>query len=650
MTASKVMFYYKGDTLVYDAGAFVLAEGSMLDALLAQMPGVKLESNGEIRCNGKRVDNLLLNGRDIFNGKRELMLENLAAYTIKDIAFYDKLGRNGELMGFKTGDELYVMDVRLKREYSHGWIVNAEGGYGSKDRYLAKLFGMWFSDYVSMTAYAGANNLSDSGTPGKDDGAWSMRNMGTGVTSGLKGGLTYNAHGFEERWEVKGNVEATRNITDSRTRTSVENYQSGNDIYSYYWQNFRTRDFKVNTAHEFFAKLGERVTIDVKPEFGYNTSRRRSDNLSASFREKISDLSRTRLLGIYADGSTLADTMINRSVNEMKRLGHGIDGSLGVAVPIKLRNGFWGNMLELSASADYSNDFTHGFERFAINYGAESKPAVLDHRYSRRYPHHDTEVKAGAMFTQYLKKPMGRLAPNYEFKYKEQTRTSDLFMLSDLDGYDADLWALDHRPADGSLTDHFIPSLSEASTITEQSHRLQLSPWLEAIKFRNGSMAAIFWGSASVEITHRHMDYVSNSISTPITRDDVLPNVSAGVSINPWLSRFGWRYNVSYNFRRERVRNLLDLIDRPVVNPLTIYKGNPNLKNSSLNFLTFSADRENAQCFATDSGARLNTPTATSTETTASTPPPAPSFIAAKTSMATARPCSAMSSSLPSTG
>lgn len=40
VTASKVKFYHKGDTLVYNADAFVLAEGSMLDALIKQMPGV----------------------------------------------------------------------------------------------------------------------------------------------------------------------------------------------------------------------------------------------------------------------------------------------------------------------------------------------------------------------------------------------------------------------------------------------------------------------------------------------------------------------------------------------------------------------------------------------------------------------------------
>ena len=45
VTASKVKFYYKGDTIIYNADAFILAEGSMLDALIRQLPGVELKSD-----------------------------------------------------------------------------------------------------------------------------------------------------------------------------------------------------------------------------------------------------------------------------------------------------------------------------------------------------------------------------------------------------------------------------------------------------------------------------------------------------------------------------------------------------------------------------------------------------------------------------
>lgn len=40
--ATKVKFYLNGDTIVYNADAFQLSEGSMLDNLVRQLPGVEL--------------------------------------------------------------------------------------------------------------------------------------------------------------------------------------------------------------------------------------------------------------------------------------------------------------------------------------------------------------------------------------------------------------------------------------------------------------------------------------------------------------------------------------------------------------------------------------------------------------------------------
>lgn len=66
VSATKVKFYNKGDTIVYNADAFVLAEGSMLDALISQLPGAEIKEGGQIYVNGRYVESLLLNGKDFF--------------------------------------------------------------------------------------------------------------------------------------------------------------------------------------------------------------------------------------------------------------------------------------------------------------------------------------------------------------------------------------------------------------------------------------------------------------------------------------------------------------------------------------------------------------------------------------------------------
>lgn len=74
--ASKIMMLVKGDTVVYNADAFQLAEGSLLDKLIEQLPGVSLHSGGQIMVNGEFVSSLLIDGKDFFNGDATVALRN----------------------------------------------------------------------------------------------------------------------------------------------------------------------------------------------------------------------------------------------------------------------------------------------------------------------------------------------------------------------------------------------------------------------------------------------------------------------------------------------------------------------------------------------------------------------------------------------
>ena len=62
---------------------------------------MELKSNGQIFVKGKKVDNLLLNGKEFFNSDRRLLLDNLGAYTVKNINVYDRWGKDSEFVGRK---------------------------------------------------------------------------------------------------------------------------------------------------------------------------------------------------------------------------------------------------------------------------------------------------------------------------------------------------------------------------------------------------------------------------------------------------------------------------------------------------------------------------------------------------------------------
>ena len=125
---TRIQVAYKGDTIVYDASAFKLPEGSMLDGLIRQLPGAELKDNGDIYINGVKIDYLTLNGKDFFKGDNKVMLDNLPYFTVKNLKVFYKDTKKSEMLGRQVEEQDYVMDVTLKREYSRGYIANAEVG------------------------------------------------------------------------------------------------------------------------------------------------------------------------------------------------------------------------------------------------------------------------------------------------------------------------------------------------------------------------------------------------------------------------------------------------------------------------------------------------------------------------------------------
>ena len=142
--ASKILMVMKGDTLVYNADVLRMAAGTMLENLISELPGVQLDPHGQIFVNGRKVESLLLNGKDFFRGDPLVALQNLPSYMVDKVKVYDKAGDDAYLKSDGT-PTAFVMDVHLKKQYSIGWIGNIEAGYGTEDRYLARALGIRFS-------------------------------------------------------------------------------------------------------------------------------------------------------------------------------------------------------------------------------------------------------------------------------------------------------------------------------------------------------------------------------------------------------------------------------------------------------------------------------------------------------------------------
>lgn len=220
ITATKIKMYYRGDTLIYDATAFKMPDGSMLDDLIRQLPGVTMNADGEIFVNGRKVDELLLGSRSFFGGNKKVLLENLPYYTVRHLKVYEKQTDRSVALGYDVDPRRYVMDVILKDEYNQGYIGNVEAAGGTEERWLGRGFLLGFTDKLRFTLLANANNVNESRHIGQS-GQWSPARQPRSLltTRSVAGEINYENKSDKNK-EIKETFRAEyTSTTDDQTIT-----------------------------------------------------------------------------------------------------------------------------------------------------------------------------------------------------------------------------------------------------------------------------------------------------------------------------------------------------------------------------------------------------------------------------------------------
>ena len=184
ITGTKLKMVYSGDTLIYNADAFKVPEGSMLNALVRELPGARIDAKGRIFINGNYVESILLNGKDFFRGDPRIALSHLPAYTVNKIKSYYR-----ENM-LNSNQRQLVMDVWLKKEYSHNVIGQNITSAGDYKRFLQKDMFLRFSDISRSMGFLNLNNINDNQTVSYD-AEWNSEGTILGKQRTNMGGFLY---------------------------------------------------------------------------------------------------------------------------------------------------------------------------------------------------------------------------------------------------------------------------------------------------------------------------------------------------------------------------------------------------------------------------------------------------------------------------
>lgn len=153
----------KGDTIVYNADSFKSGTERKLEDVIKKLPGVEINSDGEVEVEGKKVSKLMVDGKDFFKGDTKLGVKNIPADAIDKVQFLRNYNENSILKGVENNQDNVAMNIKLKSGKKNFWFgdISAAGGINDTNRYLVnpKLF--YYSPNYSINLITNFNNIGE---------------------------------------------------------------------------------------------------------------------------------------------------------------------------------------------------------------------------------------------------------------------------------------------------------------------------------------------------------------------------------------------------------------------------------------------------------------------------------------------------------
>ena len=254
------------DTVMYNADAFKLPDGAVVEDLIKKLPGITIDDDGNYVFNGKVVNQFLVDGKEFFGGNRDLILKNLPAEIVDKVKAYDKQSDRARITGIDDGEEKTVLDLIIKKDRKRGWFGNLEAGYGQHDRYTGRLNINHFKDDNKYSVVGNGNNTN-----------------GNGMNDNQSAGATMNI----QRPKIELNGSATGNFSQlsSQSWSNSQNFELSSPKYNnnHSWSGNKKNSFNFQYKVEW--KPDSTWNILFRPDFSYSGSNGHNDNHSAQFND-----------------------------------------------------------------------------------------------------------------------------------------------------------------------------------------------------------------------------------------------------------------------------------------------------------------------------------------------------------------------------
>ena len=621
VTATVPPVQVSGDSIVYNADAYRVPEGSTLEALVKKLPGVQIDENGGVTINGKKVSKILVDGKEFFFDDTNMAMKNIPTNMIDKIKTYERKSDFARITGINDGEEETVLDLTVKKGMNNGWFGNIDLGYGTEDRWSERFTINRFVDHNQYTLTGGANNTGDMGFGG--GGGRGFGGMGGGMGGGLRNSknLGFNFATEAKNIELGGSIRYNYNGNDTRNWSATQSFVTTSGSFSNSESQSRSSANNWNGQFRMEWTPDSLTNIIFRPSGTFSKNKGYSNSVSATFNEDPYKRSEDPLSDVYDKGldadqliaffdSTLVNSNLNRqqTYSENKRLA----GEL----QINRRLNDYGRNITLRATGNFGSSASKQLSAANTDYYKNTKTSIMMQQDpNNRY--YDTPGKNrsfGAQLT--YSEPIAdrtylQFSYRFDYSYNMSDRRASIIDPTKA-GFDALREALNsYRYNVEGAFDYMLQNYpiytadttaytGDAKRISKEAQRLsQYSEYNNynhtiSISFRKVSDYFNFSAGLDLLPQRSKLDYKYLQTDTTVTR-----------SVFSFAPNIDFRYNftqqtnlrLSYRARTQQpsMTNLLDIEDDS--NQLNKTSGNPGLKpsithNFNLNFNTFRMEHQ----------------------------------------------------------
>lgn len=157
----------KKDTIEFSAEAFKTPPNAVVEELLKRLPGIQVDIDGSITVNGKKVNKLLIDGKQFFANDPKIASRNLDANLIDKVQVYDDRENDPDhLIPDAKVDK--IINLKFKAAIKKSTFGKWRAGYGTEDRFDGGVLYNTFRDTLQVSLIGIGNNLNKTGFSTQD--------------------------------------------------------------------------------------------------------------------------------------------------------------------------------------------------------------------------------------------------------------------------------------------------------------------------------------------------------------------------------------------------------------------------------------------------------------------------------------------------